>query len=474
MLIPKQYPLLQDLGFPDGVSVARQRWLQVTRQACQRSRVGALIATVSLTFLLAGLGMLPWVAERAFSPERQRQQMSQRMVHGNAHLGAEYYNIASALVKGRGFADPFVVESGPTAWMPPLLVWLQAGLIWLFGGDRFLVMLAVVFTKTLVLCACGLLIVRQANRRRRGWLAFGMFATFILAEASACFGFTHDGWLILAGVTATVFGLAKLQALMAADKLGFGAAAAWGGLGGVVALSSPVAGFSWALGTTVFLMRRAPIKLVVAAALSICVISPWVVRNQIALGKFVPVKSNAFFEFDQSMALDSDGLLDWQTMSTHPYHEGPEQDAYVEMGEIEYLETKKERFLTQVEANPDEYYEKVRNRLIAATLLPAGFSEFSQGSPVLPLRWLIYPLPTLAVIGLLLLGRPLSPLQKSTIVIYVAYLFPYVMCSYYPRYGFPLITVKILLCYWALAWGIRRWKRFQYWRNGTMHSASVA
>ncbi len=137
-------------------------------------------------------------------------------------------------------------------------------------------------------------------------------------------------------------------------------------------------------------------------------------------------------------------------MSNHPYHAGPEQDAYVKMGEIAYLKTKQERFLSQMKSQRGEFWLKIRNRLIATTLFPLGFSEFSQPSPTLPFRWLLYPLPALAVIGLLIFGRPLSSLQRWAVVIYIAYLIPYVFCSYYPRYGFPLFAVKILLCYWLL------------------------
>jgi hypothetical protein len=117
----------------------------------------------------------------------------------------------------------------------------------------------------------------------------------------------------------------------------------------------------------------------------------------------------------------------------------------VQMGEIAYLETKKQRFLSQVGSQPRVYYRKVWNRLVATTLWPAGFSAFQS-----PLRWLLYPWPALAAIGLLFFCRPLSALQRWTIVAYWAYLLPYIVCSYYPRYGFPLLVVKILLCYWAI------------------------
>jgi hypothetical protein len=445
MLIPQRYPLADDLGFPNGVRSARQRWAQVARGERTRARLASLAGAIVLPLAFGLLGILPWWIQRVATPGTLNEKLSSNMPMGNAHLGAEYYNIASAINDGRGFSDPFVIESGPTAWMPPLLVWIQAGFIWVFDGDRYWVMLAVVFLKTILLCACGAAIVHQGWRNRNGWIAFGVFAAFLTAEFSACFSFTHDGWLILAGVTATAFGLSAIDRLARLGKLTIATIVAWGCLGGLIALSSPVAGFTWAVGTTLCLVWRAPKELVIVAVTSITVVTPWAVRNQLVLDQFVPVKSNVFYEFDQSLALDSDGLLDWKTMSSHPYHAGPEQDAYLQMGEIAYLDTKKERFLAQVESQPDEFWRKVRNRLVATTLWPAGFSGIHS-----PLRWLIYPWPALAAIGLIAFGRPLSPLQRWAIVVYIVYLIPYIFCSYYPRYGFPLIAVKVLLCYWAV------------------------
>ena len=43
-------------------------------------------------------------------------------------------------------------------------------------------MIAVVSFKTLLLCACGAAIVRQGWHRYDGWVAFGVFATFLVSE----------------------------------------------------------------------------------------------------------------------------------------------------------------------------------------------------------------------------------------------------------------------------------------------------
>src|SRR5688572_21921431 len=56
--------------------------------------------------------------------------------HGSltANLHGEYFNIARAIHKGRGFADPFGVKTGPTAWQGPLMPYLEAGVLWLSDG----------------------------------------------------------------------------------------------------------------------------------------------------------------------------------------------------------------------------------------------------------------------------------------------------------------------------------------------------
>ncbi len=450
MKLPTRYPLIQDLGYPDGVPEARRRWVADAKMRRRWQHLGPIIAALVVTMTFSMFGVLPWALRRVASPQQLANQLNAPMPMGNAHLGAEYYNIASAMVDGRGFADPFVIETGPTAWMPPLLVWLQAALISVLGGDRFLVMLAVVLLKTIVLASCAVLIVRQGNRSLTGWAAFGVICLYFVSEHHDCFAFTHDSWLILGSVTGTLCGLVWVDGNLRRGTWTLGKTIAWGCFGGIVALSSPVAGFAWAVGTTCCMSVRAPKAWIAAGIISMAVITPWGIRNKVVLGKFVPIKSNVFFEFDQSMAVDNDGLLDWSTFATHPYHENAERKKYAQMGEIAYLETKKERFFDQVAANPRKYANRVSLRLFATTVLPIGFSGYKQGSCSLPLRWLIYPLPLIAIIVLVGFCRPLTPIQKWAIVLYAAYLFPYVLCSYYPRYGFPLIAIKMLLCFWVI------------------------
>src|SRR5262245_26116570 len=47
----------------------------------------------------------------------------------NDHLGGEYFNMARSLAAGEGFAHPFDGPTGPTAWQPPVLPTILAGLL---------------------------------------------------------------------------------------------------------------------------------------------------------------------------------------------------------------------------------------------------------------------------------------------------------------------------------------------------------
>lgn len=459
MMLPGNYPLLEDLGCPNGEYAARANWLDRTKQRQRQLGWMAISICSAWMLMLAFFGMMPWMAQRASSPQQLNQRLQSAMPFGNAHLGAEYYNIASALVEGRGFSDPFSSPSGPTAWMPPLLVWIQAALIWLFSGDRYNVMCVVVAVKTLIMVACSIAAIRRRRRASQGLIFAVVIAFVVMTEFEACFAFTHDGWIILAGIMLTLFGVIRIRDRLSNGRLGWPMVIAWGSAGGLIALSSPIAGYTWAVVTTAALALKAPKQWLAAGLVSVLVVAPWAVRNKLALGKMVPVKSNLFFEIDQSFALDDDGLLDWKTMSNHPYHTGPEQDAYIAMGELPYLETKKERFISQFNREPGAFVWRVKNRLVGMLLWPSGFSEFGVFSPTLPLRWAIYPLPIIALICLLISKTPLLPIQRWAIVIYATYSIPYILFSFYPRYSFPLLMIKALFCSWAIERLIARFQK---------------
>jgi hypothetical protein len=378
----------------------------------------------------------------------------------NNHLGAEYLNVAQAMVDGKGFANPFHDETGPTAWMPPMLPAILAALLWLFQGDRTAVMIVVIVLQLAVLMGTGLLVlalVRQTTHRLGPAVAAAIFVVGLLLDFFLCFQFTHDVWLVLLAVDLMIASLCWGRPLERSWK-----AAAWGAFGGFCALVNPVVAFTWGILSLVTALRhRAWLKLGVAGLVAALMVAPWTLRNYLIFGTLIPVKSNAGYELYQSQCLVPDGLVQVKTFIVHPYTaDNPERQDYRDRGEIDYVRHKQERFRESVSADPLGFAERVFNRFVAVTLwyMPFEREELVRIPGWVWMRRLAYPLPFLALIFLVISARrePLHAIQWTVIGIYAIYFIPYVGISYYDRYAVPLVGAKVLLVIWAadrlLAW----------------------
>jgi hypothetical protein len=362
------------------------------------------------------------------------------------HLGGEYFNIARALARGRGFADPFADETGPTAWMPPVYPALLACLIGAFGRVAPVVV-AVVLLQNLSLVFAGWVVLRVAGRTARSprdlALALALYLGGLVYHFHLGFQFTHDCWLHLA-----LF--CGLLLLAESPPVGWGPWT-WGAYGGLVTLSGPVLGVVWAALTLDRACRsRRARGLAVSAGVAALVVSPWVARNYLVFGRFIPVKSNLYFELYQSNDLETDGLLRRRTTAAHPYSYDNEARArYLALGEIRFLDEYRARFLASLRANPLGYARKTGNRLAAATLLYHPYSP-DEASLSFWAGYLAHPLPFYGLVTLVCAGGWLSrPCQRTAVIAYVVYLTPYVLTAYYERYAFPLLPLEVLMCYWG-------------------------
>jgi len=368
----------------------------------------------------------------------------------NHHLGAEYYSIAGALIHGRGYADPFQEETGPTAWMPPVLSWVLAGLRWAARDEKEVVVALFVLLQDLTLIGTGVLLLALA-RRTAGHVGIAtlMFVLAIVYYFRLSFQHTHDCWIVLAAFDVVIAGLVWLRPLRSSWKM----AIAWGVVGGLCALTSPVVGFVWGIIALVGGGRRgARGRFCVATLAAVLTVTPWVVRNYVVFGRFIPVKSNLAYELYQSQCLQRDGVL--HGFPGHPYgSNGPERRAYKQLGEMAYLDRKWDLFREAFNADPLNFCKRVTDRLLAATLVytPFDAAEKTRHPWQFWLYRITYPLPFLCLLLLLATTpwRPLAPEQWIVIGAYLLYLFPYVIISYYDRYKFPVLGAEAALVVWG-------------------------
>src|SRR5437667_318886 len=216
-------------------------------------------------------------------------------VNANRHLGGEYFNMAQSLRAGEGFAHPFDRPTGPTAWQPPALPLLLAGLLWVCDGNRDGVVAVVVFLQVYVLIGTGLLVlalVTQARsasegpslagasglcrqttgRLRTAVVAAGFFAA-LLCDFRLCFQATHDYWLVLLLVDLLIAGLCWCRPLQR-----WRSAAGWGLFGGLCALTSPIVAFAWGfLSLLLGHRQRAWSRLALALLVAGLTVTPWAV-----------------------------------------------------------------------------------------------------------------------------------------------------------------------------------------------------
>jgi hypothetical protein len=366
----------------------------------------------------------------------------------NGHLGAEYFNIAKSIHAGEGFASPFKEKTGPTAWMPPVLPAIQAGLLWVCDGNKDAVMVAVIFLQVYVLILTGLLVlvlVRQTTRRVGAILGAVAFFVALLSHFSLCFQFTHDSWLILLALDLLIAGFCWFRPFHSYQR-----ASAWGLFGGLCALINPIVALVWGMLSGIVVLReRSWSRFAIVVLVAGLTLMPWTIRNYLVFGSWVPVKSNLAYELYQSQCLQTDGLIQYKTFGGHPYASaGKERQEYKALGEIAFLEKKKELFWQAVTADPFDFLDRVATRFLGTTLWYIPFNRAEAKRPWL--LWsnrLLHPLPFLAALVLVFSAarEPLHWEQWVVISVYVVYLLPYIVASYYERYGVPLLGVKVLL-----------------------------
>ncbi|MCA9173716.1 MAG: hypothetical protein KDB14_04445 [Planctomycetales bacterium] len=383
----------------------------------------------------------------------------------SGQLGAENDTIAVSLRQGEGFANVFHEQTGPTAWMPPLLPCLTAGLYWLWGDHRQSVVETVRVLNALVIVLSATIVMALCRRLRvPRWLGATVLTAGLLADFFELYQRTHDTWLILLELNFCMLGACWLWRKTPT----MGRTIAWGVFGGACALTSPVCGFVWASLTTLcwwpLAMPRPSVDrtprgaayaarpLVTAALVSMVAVAPWVIRNKMALGKWTPIKSNGLYEVWQSQVLDDDGVLDSSSAFQHPWgSHGAQRERYAEVGEIAFVAERWEPTIASIRNDPVEVLRRISNRWWAATLYYQPMVP-SDESLIWPMRGkrAFFPIPFLALLTVLSLRRRLEPELLVAINVYLALLGPYVAISYYDRYAAPAVVAKLLIVLYAI------------------------
>ncbi len=310
----------------------------------------------------------------AFSHGPLASYSSQADLKGRAFLGA-HGRIAKAIVNGDGYSDPFVVRTGPTAWMPPVTTYVLAVVMKIAGENTAFIYCAIWLGQGAAAILWTTLVISLLRKYQLPTLIPSVFTAWaLIANATLLFLNTHDPFMTVALSSLTIWYI---------DRAATGPSTALslmvsGFFVGIALLTHPSVGIA---ATVVFLLfanlkhRQVGYFLIPI----LLVLLPWLVYCRLRMGGWVPVKSNAGFELWQSQVLDDDGLLDMNTMRLHPMtsRHSTSTQLILENGELNFVRARRSEAIDHIVNNPGDYVSRCVTRLIACHVWPKPFDEIS-------------------------------------------------------------------------------------------------
>lgn len=273
-----------------------------------------------------------------------------RTQEANFSFGWEMGRIGEAIASGRGFSDPFEGHTGSTAWEPPLYPYLIAAVFRIFGIYSHASAFVLLTLSSLFSALTCIPIFRIAKRCLGESVAIGSAWTWALLP-----NFTWSTRVVWeTSLSALLLSTIFLLALELEEKEGIAPWIEFGLLWGLAALNSTVlvaflpASGLWAWYHRAQRGKRSFAGVVVASILFVGLLSPWIVRNYRTFGRWMFLRDN----FGAELRLGNGPWAD----GTWMYYLHPTQNVYAlrqyrQMGEIAYIEMRKQQAVAFINKN---------------------------------------------------------------------------------------------------------------------------
>jgi 4-amino-4-deoxy-L-arabinose transferase-like glycosyltransferase len=295
----------------------------------------------------------------------------------NFGFGWEMGRIAAAIASGRGFSDPFGPATGPTAWEPPLYPYLTATVFHFFGiysRPSAFVLLTINSIFSSLTCIPIFLIARRIFTEK---VAAGSAWTWALLPYVM---YWCTRWVWETSLSALLLAVIFWLALTMEDRDGLKSWIEFGLLWGVATLNSTVLiAFLPASGLWAWYRRAKRGKqslggIVLASLIFIACVTPWTVRNYQTFGKFIFIRDNLGAELRLGNGTGADGT--WMQY-LHPTQDTYAMRQYSSMGELAYIENRKQSAMAYIKADYGRF----------AVLCLKRFIYFWAGPPRLSNIW---------------------------------------------------------------------------------------
>jgi 4-amino-4-deoxy-L-arabinose transferase-like glycosyltransferase len=267
-------------------------------------------------------------------------------------FGYEMGRIARAMLSGRGYADPFFTETGPTAQVTPLYPLVLAAIFKVFGiytTASAVVILSLNCLFSALTCVPIYFIGHESFGPAVGGWATWAWALF----PYAIFHSTNMIWdTCLTTLLLTCLFLATLRLQ---HPSGMTAWAGYGLLWGIAAMSNPAVLSvlpvlcGWACYRLHRQGHRSLARLALAGLVLAIVVFPWFARNYRTFHRFIPFRDTFWIVFDMGNRMDA---LSTDRQGNQPASDLHELDQFDRMGEMAYVAKKRDQGIEFIHEHP--------------------------------------------------------------------------------------------------------------------------
>jgi len=361
-------------------------------------------------------------------------------------FGQEIGALAYSLATGHGFSSPFLVPSGPSTWIAPVYPFALALVFKVFGvytTASAIVMLA-------INCACSALtcwpiwnIATVVTNRRIAQIAIWLWALLPPFMAWSVF------WVWDAAATTLLLTWIVWLTIRLSRKVSLRQWIGFGVLWGFAALLNPsllsllpftVAYIAWKSRS-----RREPwfAPALLCCAVAVLTVTPWLIRNYMAFGKFVFIRGNFWAEMRYGNSPYGDGT--WMGY-VHPETNMYERQKLVDLGELRYFDSKKQEVMAFIREYPWYFRQLCFRRVLFYWW---DFRDITGSTPEILQTIARRTFSTLALVGVVFLWIRRREAAALITAILVVYPLPYYLTYPYGRYRHvlePLLLICALYC----------------------------
>jgi 4-amino-4-deoxy-L-arabinose transferase-like glycosyltransferase len=263
-------------------------------------------------------------------------QYRTRPIEDHFAFGWEMGRVARSIALGQGFSNPYGGNTGPTAWEPPLYPYLMGGIFKVFGIFTFAsawVLLTInSFFSALTTIPIFWIAYRTFDEHVARWSAYAW-------ALNPYIWYWSIHWIWDTTLTPLVLTIIFLVALELQEWRGLRGWVMFGSLWGVGALANPsMLAFLPFCGLWIWSQRfKNGLRSIGGVALSsivfFLVLSPWLVRNYEAFGRFVFIRDDFGLQVRLGNWKGADGML---MAYLQPNLNKLELEKFQAMGEIAY------------------------------------------------------------------------------------------------------------------------------------------